>query len=88
MRVGKGKPTKLEINSIALRDTLPRLQEASLWKWEDIWDPFFLKCPVSYIYQAWYGIGTWIKESLPIKMIPHRQEKYPSVSLNLANKLL
>ena len=67
---GKGKATRLEIYLIALRDTLPRLQEASWWEWEDGFAPFFWKWPVGYLFKAQDGVSPWIKEDQPIWMRP------------------
>ena len=41
---------------------------------------------MDYMYQAQDGLGPWIKEYPPRCMRPHRQEKYPSISLNVSNK--
>ena len=41
-----------------------------------------------YLYQAQDRLGPWIKEASPIWMMPHRRERDPYVSLNVANKMI
>ena len=61
MKGGKGKSTKLEIDLIARWDTLPKVQTASWWEWEDGLAPLFWRWNVGYIVQAQDGIIPWIE---------------------------
>ena len=75
------------MNLIALRYTLPRVQAASRWKWDEGLEYFFWIYPEGYQDQARDGVRIFIKEAPPRWIKTQRQEKDIVVREKVADKL-
>ena len=73
----EGKSTKLEVDLIALQDTLHRVQGASWWELEKGLAPFFnMACGLSRLILGW---GTSLDQRSPTNMDGTKEAREGSV---------
>ena len=87
-RVEREKAANLELDLIALRDTLPRFQiMSSWWEWYEGLEPLFWRWTEGYQDQAREGVQPGIRDDPPIWTSPHREDNYPVARKKMAGNM-